>query len=623
MLTFFQRRIGAKLILFLGSSLVLSMAAFAIFNQLTVNKILESQERKATLLRELNENLRAKVFDLQGQYLAIPGRLETDPAANILKWANASFTVADKRYSGRAEFADRYKSRTVRRDIQRPGRFIVEPVEDGATISYGLFENGEFTGNVHELVLSGANADLVSAEVERIASEATNSDSLQRKVNELKADLIDEAIASETTRISLVEAAEKITAAEVEAAETVDESMVFIALLSIVTICGGITVMFFVSRRIVSRPLYDLAEAIIQVSKGNSVTIGKSGRIDEIGMLTDGILKFQSSLSEFSQVMQEQARISAEAANDKEMALRGLTDRIENELTATALAVTQETAKMDAIAGRIDSEVQATGINAEAALESAEASLELSRSVAAAAGALLQSIREVSDATVNARQTSGKATAHAVTASSLFDDVSKAGEQISHIVHLIGAIAKQTNMLALNATIEAQRAGENGKGFAVVATEVKSLANQTQQAAAEISDLMENITFATGSAKTAVEQLASTIDEVGDANREILTISDKQQQMTRSISGDIEEATSMSVSVVEAFRKVQNSTVGLGRVSRELAGASGDVNSRIGNLQAAITEIAGSGIANATRENSGSAGSRNNEDLNAIQLRAA
>ncbi len=62
--------------------------------------------------------------------------------------------------------------------------------------------------------------------------------------------------------------------------------------------------------------------------------------------------------------------------------------------------------------------------------------------------------------------------------------------QIENIVSLITGIADQTNLLALNAAIEAARAGEAGRGFAVVAEEVRKLAEESGQAAAEISTLI-------------------------------------------------------------------------------------------------------------------------------------
>ncbi|MDF2674299.1 MAG: hypothetical protein K0R09_2567, partial [Clostridiales bacterium] len=64
---------------------------------------------------------------------------------------------------------------------------------------------------------------------------------------------------------------------------------------------------------------------------------------------------------------------------------------------------------------------------------------------------------------------------------------------IGDIISVITSIASQTNLLALNAAIEAARAGEQGRGFAVVAAEVRKLAEQSNTAASEISNIIEDI----------------------------------------------------------------------------------------------------------------------------------
>ncbi|MCH4887426.1 hypothetical protein EZV73_07580 [Acidaminobacter sp. JC074] len=54
-------------------------------------------------------------------------------------------------------------------------------------------------------------------------------------------------------------------------------------------------------------------------------------------------------------------------------------------------------------------------------------------------------------------------------------------------------IASQSNLLALNASIEAARAGVHGKGFSIVAEEIRNLAEESDQIASDIGDILEKI----------------------------------------------------------------------------------------------------------------------------------
>lgn len=86
------------------------------------------------------------------------------------------------------------------------------------------------------------------------------------------------------------------------------------------------------------------------------------------------------------------------------------------------------------------------------------------------------------------------------------NDLNEDMKKIRDIVKVIGDISEQTNLLSLNAAIEASRAGTAGLGFAVVAEEVKKLAQQSKDAAANIGYIINSINKKTNqTVKSAIE----------------------------------------------------------------------------------------------------------------------
>jgi len=153
-------------------------------------------------------------------------------------------------------------------------------------------------------------------------------------------------------------------------------------------------------------------------------------------------------------------------------------------------------------------------------------------------------------------------------------------EQIGGIVETITGIAGQTNLLALNAAIEAARAGEQGRGFAVVAEEVRKLAEESQQAAERIADLIGEIQSETETAVLTVEESAEL------TSRSVETVQGAQASF-EAIGSGVEEINSR-------IEQILTSATEIAGVAEQSSASAQEVSASTEQTSASAQEIAAS-----------------------------
>ncbi|QCC47613.1 methyl-accepting chemotaxis protein [Halobellus limi] len=177
--------------------------------------------------------------------------------------------------------------------------------------------------------------------------------------------------------------------------------------------------------------------------------------------------------------------------------------------------------------------------------------------------------------------------------------------EIGEIVELISDIAEQTNLLALNANIEAARVGStggagSGDGFAVVADEVKQLAEETQESANDIEELIEETQAQTArtveEARTAEEHVQEGVEAVGDvldAFTQVVENTDETDSGIQEISeatddqaASAEHAVSRVEEVAEISQRTADEAESVSAAAEEQAASISQVSSNVESLAA-------------------------------------
>lgn len=293
------------------------------------------------------------------------------------------------------------------------------------------------------------------------------------------------------------ESADVLTIADKEATEFFQgaqsaASMSLILTSLAVAVAAGIVVIIAVTlTRSIIRPLGTAMEVAERVSRGDlTVTVPPARGRDEVNLLLQTFGMMVENLRRQTMDIQEGVNVLAVSAGE----ILAATTQVASSAAETASALNETTATVE----EVKQTTQLAAQKARNVADTAQRSLQVSQGGKKSVEESIEGMNRIRE--------------QMATLAESIVSLSEQSHAIGEIIATVNDLAEQSNLLAVNASIEAAKAGEHGKGFAVVAHEVKSLADQSKQATAQVRSLLNDIQKATHAAVMATEQGSKAVE---------------------------------------------------------------------------------------------------------------
>jgi len=351
----------------------------------------------------------------------------------------------------------------------------------------------------------------------------------------------------------------------------------------IISLILGAICMYWLATKI-SKPIVGLVEIAGYMANGDFTKRAKVTSNDEIGSLSKAFNQMNEGLRNLLRQVQKNAENVAASseeltasADQSAQASTHITESITDvangaETQLKKVADTQNVVeKISAEIENISAIANESAHKSKRAVESAQTGNKLIESAISEMSAIRDSVMH---------------------SANIITSLGESSAEIGKIIDTIDAIAGQTNLLALNAAIEAARAGENGRGFSVVAEEVRKLAEQSQDATKQISELIDRIQINTQQAIVAmqdgtnkVETGVSAVNSSGKAFAEIVGLVSYASEQIIEISASINK-------VANESEKITNSVNDINQISKASSSDAQSVSAATEEQLASMQEIA-------------------------------
>lgn len=380
-----------------------------------------------------------------------------------------------------------------------------------------------------------------------------------------------------------------ITADEEEAFADMNTMVVFAAGSAILTVIICLLVTLFFAIRIV-RPIEKASAVVTKISdfdfrkdeeqsaialkKDESGMIGRSIETlrEELAMMVQKITGQSKELYSASQALNVSASETVTSVDQVEKAIseiaQGATAQAQETQTATENVIV-----MGNMIEETNDEVERLRTNAKIMRDAGNSAMET-----------LHELNEVNQKTKDAMQIIYKQA----------NVTNESAMKIKEATDIITDIAEETNLLSLNASIEAARAGEQGRGFAVVAGQIQKLAEQSNDSARQIEEI---INILIGESQKSVETMEVVKDVIGKQNENVSNTQRAFEDVKSGIDNSIDSIGSIArktAQLDDARIKVVDVVQNLTAIAQENAASTEETSASAEEVGAIMGNIADS-----------------------------
>ena len=345
-------------------------------------------------------------------------------------------------------------------------------------------------------------------------------------------------------------------------------------------------VMFVVVRKMVKALRMD-ADALEQVAKGKlntQLNEASLKRKDEVGHISRSIMTLKTELMEIIGNIKDQGN----ALSDSSVYLSekaetsadhiGQVERAVEEIAQGATGQAEETQKATENVIIMGNMIEETTDEIDAMNENAKLIKQLGQTA-------IDTLKDLQ--TINQRTKESIDIIYEQT-----NTTNSSAQKIKEATALITDIAEETNLLSLNASIEAARAGEQGRGFAVVAAQIQKLAEQSNESARQIEEI---ITSLLADSEKAVDTMEEVKDIMGQQNDNVMKTDEQVNQVLGQVDQAIEAIGRVAVKTEklnEARINVTDTVQNLTAVAQENAASTQQSAASVNQVSEIIQEIA-------------------------------